>query len=78
MNETGFSAHYMLLHNDGLYEDNLQLITPLLASLTSVSRVLWLNQLPSVDKYSETGSFNTLIHADKLEKYNKVARSLFQ
>ena len=78
MNETGISAHYMLLHDDGLYEDNLQLITPLLANLTIVSRILWLNQLPTIDKYSDNGFHNSLIHAHKLEKYNKVARSFFQ
>ena len=56
----------------------LRLILERLASLHRGSKIIWMNQYPTVDYFGQTGNHNTLIHAEKLVHYNTIARRIFK
>lgn len=61
-----------------LYQQKLLELIPSLARLANVSRVVWLNQYPTVDFYGDMYEHNTDIHAEKIHDYNQAVRRIFQ
>ncbi|EFX82297.1 hypothetical protein DAPPUDRAFT_101790 [Daphnia pulex] len=64
-----------------LYQRRMTQLGPILASMSmSMSgqqqhcgRIIWLRQYTSVDSYGDNGKSNTLVVADKLRHYNRIA-----
>ena len=63
------------------FEKNLTrlcLVLEKLGSLRQASRIIWLNQYPTLDFFSETAAYNAYINSDMLEHYNAIARRIFR
>ena len=68
-------AVWHMLHSEGpdfkLYEEKLKELAPFLGQLANVSRVIWLNQYPVIEKYGYSGTMNTDIFSGKIHRYNE-------
>ena len=60
------------------YKKKLRDFAPILGRLAGVSRVIWLNQYPSVELYGDTDAKNTDIHTQKIFQYNEAVRREFK
>ena len=62
--------------NYKLYLKRLSRLAPVLSRLANLSKVIWLNQYPTVDYYDEntdTGfGHNTDIFSEKIHRYNEA------
>lgn len=58
------------------YEKELMKIAPVLAQLSNVTRVIWLNQYPTLEFYGANNSTNTYIHSNKINNYNNAVRRI--
>jgi hypothetical protein len=57
-----------------LYQRRMTQLGPILASMSDhCGRIIWLRQYTSVDSYGDNGKSNTLVVADKLRHYNRIA-----
>jgi hypothetical protein len=57
-----------------LYQRRMTQLGPILASMSDhCGRIIWLRQYTSVDSYGDNGKSNTLVVADKLSHYNRIA-----
>ena len=80
----GISAHHMILENGNdhrPFEEKLTKLRQVLERLCSIhrgSRIIWMNQYPTLDYFGPTRNHNTLIHAEKLLHYNKIAQRIFR
>jgi hypothetical protein len=73
------AIHHMMKENGGshsIYQENLKKLAPIIGKLASVTRVVWLNQYPSVDSNSWTNENNEIIYSEKIHNYNKVVRQI--
>jgi hypothetical protein len=61
-----------------LYRKQLKRLTPFLGQLANVSKVIWLNQYPVVEKYGDIGAMNTEVFSEKVDHYNEAVRSELQ
>ena len=70
----GMVIHHMMEENNGsqsIYQENITKLAPILIKLANVTRVVWLNQYPSVDS-------NGAIHSEKIHNYNKIVRRILE
>ena len=71
-----------MLHSEGanfkLYKEKFKKLAPFLGILANVSRVIWLNQFPIIEKYGNIDAMNTEIHSGKIHHYNEAVRSELQ
>jgi hypothetical protein len=58
------------------YQGKLTELAPVLAQLSNVTRVIWLNQYPTIEFYGANNSTNTQIHSRKLHGYNTSVRRI--
>ncbi|XP_046452702.1 uncharacterized protein LOC124200482 isoform X2 [Daphnia pulex] len=75
----GMATHFMLQMNGasyGLYEERIRELSAILGQLTDFSKVIWLNQYPTVELYGDTDSHNTDVHSRKIHQYNEVTRKI--
>ncbi len=75
------AVHHMMKENGGTfksYEENLMQLAPILGQLANVTRVVWLNQYPSVDSNSWIHEINTIIFSEKIHSYNKAIRQILE
>ena len=56
----------------------LRLVLERLGSLRRGSKIIWMNQYPTVDFFGQTGSHNAYIYTEKLEHYNEIIRHTFK
>ena len=56
----------------------LRLILEKLASFHRGSKIIWMNQYPTVDYFGPTGVHNTMIYNEKLVHYNAIVRHAFK
>jgi hypothetical protein len=57
-----------------LYQRRMTQLGPILASMSDhCGRIIWLRQYTSVNSYGDNGKSNTLVVADKLRHYNRIA-----
>jgi hypothetical protein len=57
-----------------LYQKRMTQLGPILASLSDhCGRIIWLRQYTSLDFYGDNGKFNTLVVAEKVRLYNRIA-----
>ncbi|XP_046452669.1 N-acetylneuraminate 9-O-acetyltransferase-like isoform X1 [Daphnia pulex] len=61
-----------------LYSKRLNELAPILGQLASASRVIWLNQYPTVEFYGSNDAYNTKIHSEKVHHYNTAARQILK
>lgn len=59
------------------YQQKIVELAPILGRLANISRVIWLNQYPTLDLYGERPR-NYHINSDKIYRYNKAARSVLE
>ncbi|EFX66757.1 hypothetical protein DAPPUDRAFT_262658 [Daphnia pulex] len=77
----GMAVHHMMKENGGSfksYQENLMKFAPILGQLANVTRVVWLNQYPSVDSNSWINDVNTIIFSEKIHSYNKAIRRILE
>lgn len=55
-----------------LYRKNLVELGPILNQLSQVSKVIWLDQYPTIDFYGASHADNTYIHSLKVHQYNEA------
>jgi hypothetical protein len=75
------AVHHMMKENGGnftSYQENLMKFAPILGQLANVTRVVWLNQYPSVDSNSWINELNTIIFSEKIHSYNKAIRQILE
>ncbi len=80
-NIKGMAVHHMMKENGGnfkSYQENLMQLAPILGQLANVTRVVWLNQYPSVDSNSWINELNTIIFSEKIHSYNKAIRQILE
>ena len=65
-------------NNFQLYQKRLRELAPNLGRLAQTSKVIWLNQYPTVDNYDENTGHNTDIHNEKVHQYNKAIRCILK
>ena len=78
---TGMEVHHMLESNGAnfkLYRKKLNELGPILDELAKSSKVIWLNQYPTIDFYGGTDAHNTFIHSEKIHQYNEAVRQIFK
>jgi hypothetical protein len=56
------------------YQKTIRNFAPILGQLAKVSRVIWMNQYPTVELYGDMDAKNTDIHAQKIFQYNQAVR----
>ncbi|XP_046639465.1 uncharacterized protein LOC124320652 [Daphnia pulicaria] len=61
-----------------VYREQLKRLAPFLDQLANVSKVIWLNQYPVVEKYGNIGAMNTEVFSEKIDHYNEAVRSELQ
>ena len=69
--------HHMLqLYNEDreLYRKYVAQLGPILNQLGSSSRVIWLNQYPTLEMFGTNKAHNTDIHSEKIYNYNMDVR----
>jgi hypothetical protein len=74
-------VHHMLESNGAdfkLYQKNLVKLGQVLDHLTKVSKVIWLNQYPTIELYGKTHSHNTNVHSEKVHQYNEAVRQILK
>jgi hypothetical protein len=59
-----------------LYIKHLRELAPSLAQLSQVTRVIWLNQYPPLEFYSDNNAPSTYITPAKINIYNKAVRRI--
>ena len=64
--------------NHELFKKKLIELGSLLGQLPNTTRVVWLNQYPTVDFYGGIGAHNTDIYAEKIHHYNKASRRILE
>jgi hypothetical protein len=77
----GCAVWHMLRSNGAdlkLYQMQIKRLAPFLGQLANVSKVIWLNQYPVVEKFGTTDAMNTHIFSDKIHQYNEAVRSELQ
>ena len=76
------AVHHMMEENGGsfkLYREHLLKLAPILGQLANASsRVVWLNQYPSVDSNSWVNEHNAVIFSDKIHNYNQALRRILE
>lgn len=74
------AAWHMLERRDAflIYEKKLQELSPILGDLAKASKVIWLNQYPTIEFYGETGAHNTEIFSEKIHRYNEGAHGILR
>ncbi len=76
------AVHHMMEENGGsfkLYQEYLLKLAPILGRLANVSsRVVWLNQYPSVDSNSWVNEHNAVIFSEKIHNYNRALRQILE
>ncbi|KAK4006650.1 hypothetical protein OUZ56_011808 [Daphnia magna] len=74
------AAWHMLETRDAfqIYGNKLRELSPILGHLAKASKVIWLNQYPTIDFYGETGAHNTKIFSEKIYRYNEGARGILR
>ena len=60
------------------YEKKLVVLVKELVSISKLTKVVWLNQYPLVEKYAENGQHSTIVHSEKMHRYNLAARRIFK
>ncbi|EFX67894.1 hypothetical protein DAPPUDRAFT_260928 [Daphnia pulex] len=56
------------------YQKTIRNFAPILGQLAKVSRVIWMNQYPTVELYGDMDAKNTDIHTQKIFQYNQAVR----
>jgi hypothetical protein len=73
-------AVWHMLQSEGadyqLYQKKLERLAPLLGELANVSRVIWLNQFPTIEFYGNIEAHNTDIFSEKIHHYNQAVRRI--
>lgn len=75
------AVHHMMEENGGsfkLYREHLLKLAPILGQLANASRIVWLNQYPSVDSNSWVNEHNTVIFSEKIHNYNRALRQILE
>ncbi|XP_046640977.1 N-acetylneuraminate 9-O-acetyltransferase-like isoform X2 [Daphnia pulicaria] len=67
---------HMLRVQHRYYEEKLTELAPVLAQLSNVTRVIWLNQYPTIASSGANISPNTQIHSKKIHIYNTSVRRI--
>jgi hypothetical protein len=73
---TGMALWHMLRVQHRYYEEKLTELAPVLAQLSNVTRVIWLNQYPTIESSGANISPNTQIHSKKIHVYNTSVRRI--
>jgi hypothetical protein len=60
------------------FQSRLVELGPLLNQLANASKIIWLNQHPTVEFYGNMNERNTDIHTQKINFYNKEVRRIFK
>jgi hypothetical protein len=74
-------AYHMLKENAAdyeLYKKKLLELGFLLDKLGKISRVIWLNQYPTIDFFGKTDDRNADIHTQKIHGFNEAVRRIFK
>jgi hypothetical protein len=58
------------------FQKKLMGLAPVLSQLSNVTRVIWLNQYPTIEFFGTNNSTNTYIHSEKINHYNKAVRRI--
>ncbi len=58
------------------YEEKVRKLAPVLAQLSNVTRVIWLNQYPAVEFYGDNNAPNTHVTTRKFYNYNNAVRRI--
>lgn len=71
-----------MMHENGedfdLYLDKIRQLGLILDQLTRNSRVIWLNQYPTFDRYANSKCPNAEIHSEKIFRYNEAVRGILK
>ena len=60
------------------YESKLILLVKELVSISKLTKVVWLNQYPLVEKYADNGMSSNKIYSEKVDRYNVAARRILK
>jgi hypothetical protein len=73
-------AVWHMLKSEGadfkLYQKKLIELAPILGQLAIVSKVIWLNQYPTVEFYGGINDHNADIHSEKIHHFNQAAHRI--
>ena len=61
-----------------LFEERLLQLRPLLSRLANTSRVIWIDQYPTIDFFAANHATNAQIESNKIHHYNLIAKRIFQ
>lgn len=75
-------AVWHMLHVSGSdfqhYQEKLTQVAPIIFQISNFSKIIWLNQYPTVDFYGKIGAHNTEIFSEKILTYNTAVRQVFR
>ena len=61
-----------------LFEERLLQLRPLLNRLANTSRVIWIDQYPTIDFFADNNATNAQIESNKIHRYNLIVRRVFK
>jgi hypothetical protein len=77
----GIEVYHMLQQHGAdlqLYKKKISEVSTILGKIASTSQIIWLNQYPTVDFYSEISESSSAIHTDKIHHYNGAVKLILK